>query len=323
MEKSGLICMGHLTMDDISQLKKNNIYEDRMGGACLYSALGAAVWSKGVMMISKIGDNYNVKALKEIAKQKKINIDYVTEQSGNGIKLLIMYDSKNRRTFIPRKESGNYYEWSPCAVDIPDEVIEKKLVFHITPIPVEIQKSIVNRVKKKYGIITLDPDEADIAFEKMHLWKEVLCKIDYFILNEDELKKFFWCSNQSDFEIDINKIIDLCDKYSIKNMILKRAEKGVIIVDEDRKIIIAKAYPAKCVDCTGAGDAFAGGFGYAISKGKTIYEAMIYGCVSSSFAIEAIGIDRLVNCNIQEAKKRYVEMSKEYEEDNLCINKAI
>ena len=163
----------------------------------------------------------------------------------------------------------------------------------------------------------------DLEYKKKDLWKKVLKKIDYFLLNEKEMIKFAEYICRKNTEINTTRLIELCDRYSLKNLILKRAEKGVIVVDNNRKVLNMKAYPVKCIDSTGAGDAFAGGFGYAISKGEKIDEAIIYGCVSSSFAIEAIGVNGLLKCHIEEAKKRYKEMREKNEKNNLYTNKIV
>lgn len=323
MYKSGQMCIGHLTMDDIFQLTENITYINKIGGACLYSALGAAVWGANVAMVSRVGDKYEFEELRRVAKEKSINIDYITRKKGNGIKLRIEYGVNNDREFITQKDSGNYYDWAPEKSDIPYKEIEKRAVFHITPIPLEKQLSIVNILKRKQGIVTLDPDILDLEYKKKDLWQKVLKEIDYFLLNEKEMIKFMECIYRKTTKINTPQLIELCDSYSLKNLILKKAERGVVVVDNNRRVLNMEAYPVKCIDSTGAGDAFAGGLGYAISKGKKIDEAIICGCVSSSFAIEEIGIKGLLKYQVEEVKKRYKEMREKNEKNNLYINEIV
>lgn len=297
MNKKSQVCIGHLTLDDIYQEKGKYSYRSQMGGACLYSALGAALWSREVAMVSYVGRSYDYIKLNRIADRKKISIQYVKRRCGEGIKISIKYDEENRREFIPKEDSGNYYDWAPKEDDIPQLDDEQNVVFHISPIPAELQLKIVNHIHNmKLGnyIITLDPDIRDITSEKMELWEKIFRKIDYFLINESEMKKFLEYKLGFAEKYSEQQIKKICDDLGIKVLVLKRAEKGVIAIDRNRRCINIQAYPVECVDCTGAGDAFAGGFGYGVLKSGNLREAMIHGCISSSFAIETVGIDGLV-----------------------------
>ena len=64
------------------------------------------------------------------------------------------------------------------------------------------------------------------------------------------------------------------------------------------------------VDPTGAGDSFAGGFlGHIARKGvmnfATMKEAVIYGNVMGSFAVEDFGIKRLLSITKDDVEDRY------------------
>jgi sugar/nucleoside kinase (ribokinase family) len=64
------------------------------------------------------------------------------------------------------------------------------------------------------------------------------------------------------------------------------------------------------VDPTGAGDSFAGGFiGHIARKGMmdfaTMKEAVIYGNVMGSFAVEDFGIKRLLSITKDDVENRY------------------
>jgi len=68
-------------------------------------------------------------------------------------------------------------------------------------------------------------------------------------------------------------------------------------------------------DPTGAGDSFAGGFmGYLAGAGRVTEEAlrqaMVYGSVMGSFAVERFGVERLAQLKKSEIKKRAHLFSK-------------
>ncbi|HJS83375.1 MAG TPA: PfkB family carbohydrate kinase, partial [Nitrososphaera sp.] len=63
---------------------------------------------------------------------------------------------------------------------------------------------------------------------------------------------------------------------------------------------------------TGAGDSFAGGFlGHLARTGRsdfaTMKEAMIYGNVMGSFAVEDFGVRRLLTIGHEDVEERYVK----------------
>ena len=64
------------------------------------------------------------------------------------------------------------------------------------------------------------------------------------------------------------------------------------------------------VDPTGAGDAFAGGFFGHLSRvdqisDQTMKEAVLYGNIMGSFAIEGYGIERLETLSLEIIEERY------------------
>ncbi len=46
----------------------------------------------------------------------------------------------------------------------------------------------------------------------------------------------------------------------------------------------------KAVDTTGAGDAFNGGFVYALAAGKSMEEAIEFGCRAGAFSVTSVGV---------------------------------
>jgi sugar/nucleoside kinase (ribokinase family) len=93
--------------------------------------------------------------------------------------------------------------------------------------------------------------------------------------------------------------------------IIKKGENGAILFTKEGSVFPAAAFFLdEIVDPTGAGDSFAGGFiGHLAHKGimdfTTMKEAMIYGNVMGSFAVEDFGIKRLMSITKDDVKDRY------------------
>ena len=74
-------------------------------------------------------------------------------------------------------------------------------------------------------------------------------------------------------------------------MVVKRSWEGQTVYDSaSKKMYEVSAYPSKVVDLTGAGDVFAGGFLAGLAATQDLLEAVLYGNVAASFAVEGTGV---------------------------------
>jgi ribokinase len=73
-------------------------------------------------------------------------------------------------------------------------------------------------------------------------------------------------------------------------IVVKRAEKGQLLYDCSAGIRYeVPAYPSKMVDLTSAGDVFCGGFLAGYRKTYDPLQAVLYGNVAASIAVEGSG----------------------------------
>jgi sugar/nucleoside kinase (ribokinase family) len=138
--------------------------------------------------------------------------------------------------------------------------------------------------------------------------KQVISKIDIFILNEHEARSL------TD-EINIIRALKKIVTMGPSTVIIKRGEYGAFVYREGEKLFYVPAYPLEqVVDPTGAGDTFAGGFvGYLAtspdySDFKEIKKAMLYGTIVASFIVEGFGSEGTIGITMDDVKKRYNEL---------------
>jgi len=92
-------------------------------------------------------------------------------------------------------------------------------------------------------------------------------------------------------------------------VIIKKGEHGALLFHGERMFLLP-AYPLEDVfDPTGAGDSFAGGVMGYLTKTKAstfehVKQALIYGTVVASFAVEDFGLERLRRLSMAEIKER-------------------
>lgn len=74
-----------------------------------------------------------------------------------------------------------------------------------------------------------------------------------------------------------------------RNVILKRGSRGVYLAGADCTPAHIAAEPVTAVDTTAAGDAFNGGFAFALAQGKTPAEAAAFACSVAAFSVTRCG----------------------------------
>jgi sugar/nucleoside kinase (ribokinase family) len=133
---------------------------------------------------------------------------------------------------------------------------------------------------------------------------DMIHKSDGIVINDDEARLL--CK-----EANLAKCAKKIMSWGSKFAIIKKGEHGAILFTNDGQIFPAAAFFLdEIVDPTGAGDSFAGGFlGHIARKNKfdfaTMKEAVIYGNVMGSFAVEDFGIHRLLSITKDNVEERY------------------
>jgi sugar/nucleoside kinase (ribokinase family) len=132
-------------------------------------------------------------------------------------------------------------------------------------------------------------------------------KTDGVVINDNEARLL--CK-----EANLAKCAKKIMSWGSKFAIVKKGEHGAVLFTNDGQIFPAAAFFLdEIVDPTGAGDSFAGGFlGHIARKNKsnfaTMKEAVIYGNVMGSFAVEDFGVKRLLSItkdNVEERFQKY------------------
>lgn len=96
-------------------------------------------------------------------------------------------------------------------------------------------------------------------------------------------------------EEDVEGDVRLVERWSHTTpVVLTLAERGARLYEGGRAVLDAPAFtPARIVDTTGAGDAFAAGLAVALSEGRPMRDAMRFANAVASFCLEGPGITAL------------------------------
>ena len=171
----------------------------------------------------------------------------------------------------------------------------------LSAVPAYQQLSVLKQVKSP-AFTLMDTLEYYIENDRKNL-DEVIARVDAVLLNDVEARKYANSAN-------LIKAAKFILSKGPKMVLIKKGENGCMLFPPNA-ILPSPAFPLETViDPTGAGDSFAGGFlGHIAKSGKrdlqTLKEAMAYGHVMGSFAVEDFGLRRLQSVTPGQLQSRY------------------
>ncbi|OGI16056.1 sugar kinase [Candidatus Micrarchaeota archaeon RBG_16_49_10] len=132
---------------------------------------------------------------------------------------------------------------------------------------------------------------------------EMMGKVDVTVLNDEEIRLL---TKQSSLIKAARDVLG----WGSNSVIIKKGEHGTLLFSKD-SVFPAPGFPLEdVVDPTGAGDSFGGGFIGHMARSKkadfnTMKEAVIYGNVMGSFAVEDFSINKFLKIKLEDIEKRY------------------
>jgi sugar/nucleoside kinase (ribokinase family) len=153
-----------------------------------------------------------------------------------------------------------------------------------------------------------------VSADTMDLWirtagsdlKEVIRRVDMLAVNDSEARLLTGKHNLKEAG---RRILRMGPRY----VVIKKGEHGAFLMGEGGMAVFP-AYPVDAVrDPTGAGDAFAGAcMGFLAANRKAtpmvVREAMVYGSVVASYAVERISLDGLSRLTRRQVETRRREL---------------
>ena len=243
-------------------------YNISPGGKGCNQATAIAKLGGKVSFISKIGkDTYGEMAIKILSENKiEISAVDIDPKSQTGVAGIMLDETTG-------KNAINVIVGAPATLTIKDlekhfNIIDKSEIF-LTQLetPVGVTLECLKKAKENNVLTILNPAPAakiDNQFFKY---------VDYFTPNETEAEFY------TDIKIlnieDAKKAAKSLIQKGLKKIIITLGEKGLFYTDGKEEIFI-EATKVKAIDTIGAGDAFNGGFAYALLQKKPIKDALIF-----------------------------------------------
>jgi sugar/nucleoside kinase (ribokinase family) len=208
------------------------------------------------------------------------------------------YDLSNRTT--NKTELGVIAGFDPI---IPEEYIKSDYVYLANNDPKQNIK--ILRHFQNPRLVVCDTIEFWINGSRDDIVK-MIEMTDGVVINDNEARLL---CKEANLAKCAKKILSWGSEFAI----IKKGENGAILFTREGLVFPAAAFFLdEIVDPTGAGDSFAGGFlGHIARKGMmnftTMKEAVIYGNVMGSFAVEDFGIKRLLSVTKDDVEDRYAK----------------
>ncbi|MBN2134674.1 MAG: sugar kinase [Acidobacteria bacterium] len=271
--------------------------EKVLGGSGSYFSVASSFFQPAGL-VAVIGDDFNPKFL-ELLEKFGTDLEGLEKQDGKTFHWTGRYEDHNEAITIST-DLNVFAEFSP---KLPKKYRSAKTLF-LANIDPDLQKDVLSQVD----------GAALIACDTMNFWingkrkqlLETLKDVDILLINDQESMMLSGTDN-------IFSAGEWIMKNGPKTVVIKRGAYGSLLM-QGRELFLIPAFPVRqVVDCTGAGDSFAGGFvGFLHATGDHSFEnmknAVAMGTVIASFTVEDFSLDRLAKLTYAEVEKRYNEL---------------
>ncbi len=205
---------------------------------------------------------------------------FLEKKEGNTGKILAFITPDRERTFAV--DLGNSREYD----SLPAEGIKNSDFLHLTSITLlekgRLAKSTHDAIefaKKNNVRVSLSLESPPMINKNKDELRKVIPRADILFANEEELEALVG-SKKDEAALDLAEEID--------TVCLKKGENGSVIFSRGERFQIP-AYSVKVVDTTGAGDFYAAGVLFGLSRGKSVEEAGHIGAKLAGKVVERFG----------------------------------
>jgi sugar/nucleoside kinase (ribokinase family) len=268
--------------------------DEGLGGSATYFALAASLFAP-VAVVAVVGDDFPEEAF-QIFVERGVDCAGLERRTGRTFRWCGRYEDDVNVAITEKTELGVFGEFRPV---VPESCRDHPYVAlgNIDPL---LQLAVLEQ---------LDGPRF-VAVDTMNYWidrqrddlAEVIARADVLVVNDAEAKML---GGEANLLAAMARLLRAGPKY----VLAKKGEHGAVLMARDFEFVLP-AFPLREVaDPTGAGDSFAGGFlGYLAASDDTspanLCRAVAYGATVASFAVEGLGISRLVKLTRDEVKER-------------------
>lgn len=255
-------------------------FEMLVAGNAANNAVGASRLKMKVAIYTNVGFDVNGEKIKEVLKAEGVNVRYVIQNKEYPTNHHIVLDYDTDRTILVYHQPWKYV--------LPD--IEKTKWIYLTSLSpsyteTDIVMQIVHYLERTGAKMLYNPGTFQIK-QGVKKNPRLLLLTEVFIVNKEEAGLILGVERRT--KVSIKRLLKGIHDLGPKQVIITDGSRGSYGFDGERYYQIG-LFPAKLVEMTGSGDAYATGCLAAYFYGYNLSEAMRWGAANSASVVERVG----------------------------------
>lgn len=250
------------------------------GGKGANQAVAAARLGGNTVFISKVGNDVFGKQSSQLFDEEGINTRYLLsdDELPSGVALITVDQRGENSIVVAPGANGNLFPGH--LEEALDEIANADIILMQLEIPMETVNFVAKYATSKNITVILDPAPAN------DLSAELLSHINIITPNQTEAEML---SGIKVHDIEsAKKAAEAIYARGVTHVIVTMGPLGAVVCSEG-KIHVIIAPQVEALDTTAAGDVFNGGLAVALGEGKTLVEAVCFGCLAAAVSVTRLG----------------------------------
>lgn len=254
-----------------------------VAGNAANNAIGAARLKLKTAIYTNVGnkgDDQDDNRIKAKLKKEGVDIRYIVETDDLPSNHNIVLSFRGERTILVHHQ--------PYKFELPD--LEKSRWVYLTSmapnyIDTPVINQLLNYLERSGGKLAFQPGtfQVKLGSKKQH---RILSMTEFFVLNIEEAIHFLGHPEKN--PIPIKDLLLQLHELGPKKVVITDGGKGSFGFDGE-KYFQMECFPARLLEMTGAGDAYATGVVAGLIHGLPLEEAMRWGAANSAAVVEEMG----------------------------------
>jgi ribokinase len=273
-------------MPAVGETITGNDFATYPGGKGANQAVAAARLGGDVLMIARLGQDHFAQQLRQALEDANVNtacVLNVAKPSGSAV-ILVTPQGGNSIVVIP----GANQELRPADVDQHlDALRDASVILAQLEIPIDTIEHLAELAATLNIPFILDPAPAQ------PLSPNLLRNVTWLTPNESETTTLLQHLGYPSENLLTDDSISAASQHLLatgaRNVILKLGSRGVFLSGKDVPPTRVAPYSVNAIDTTAAGDAFNGGFAYALTHAIPPIEAARFACAVAAISVTRAG----------------------------------
>ncbi len=293
---TGLLIVGMVSIDNLFGPMGERIVH---GGGASYGAVAASLFTKDVVVVSRIGDDYKKEFLDDLKSCgiKTGGIKLISGQKSSTWTIRYVGDD----AYYPVR--GTNVGATLSTADMPTDYLKSVDIIHLGAMPFKNTLEFIKMIKKENPLakISLDTKSRYIEKDRKLLIDNILPSVDFFFPNKEEALEIL--SDTEDVGNDIHTAGKILSEMVKEVVVVKDGSNGSYLFTKGKEFYLP-VFKTSAVELTGAGDTFIGAFLANLSLGKSPLECAAYGNAAASFVVEDYGMLKMFRISAGDVETR-------------------